>query len=210
MSRTQVAGTNVGDLQSILARLTNLEQQVQQSHPLVVSATTWPPLNPVDGQEVYYIADATNGVVWRFRYRAASGSSYKWEFVGGSPLATNDNGTEGSTTNFALTEPDTACRITLPSAFGGDFLVSGTGRLKTTSANTLEQAALAVASTTHLITEFRADAVADFRGGFAGNFVFTDVANSSLVTIKIDNGSNDDSTVAVNYRTLTVLPVRVG
>jgi hypothetical protein len=31
-------------------------------------------------------ADTTAGVMWLFRYRAASASASKWEFVGGSPL----------------------------------------------------------------------------------------------------------------------------
>src|SRR5262252_441821 len=44
------------------------------------------PASPVDGQVIDYLADATNGVVWRLRYRAASSSSYKWEFIGGPPL----------------------------------------------------------------------------------------------------------------------------
>jgi len=44
------------------------------------------PATPTDGQEYDYIADATNGVIWRLRYRAASTSTHKWEFVGGSPL----------------------------------------------------------------------------------------------------------------------------
>ena len=46
------------------------------------------PATPADGQEVYYVADAANGVLWHLRYNAASASAYKWEFVGGSPLAT--------------------------------------------------------------------------------------------------------------------------
>jgi hypothetical protein len=41
---------------------------------------------PQDGDEVYYAADATNGVIWHLRYRAASSSSYKWEFVGGDAV----------------------------------------------------------------------------------------------------------------------------
>lgn len=50
--------------------------------PLVTSL----PAQPVDGQECYYVADATNGVVWHLIYRAADPSSYKWQFVGGSAL----------------------------------------------------------------------------------------------------------------------------
>lgn len=49
------------------------------------------PVAPVDGQVIDYIADAALGVVWRLRYRLASASALKWEFVGGSELrATTD------------------------------------------------------------------------------------------------------------------------
>lgn len=44
------------------------------------------PAAPIDGQEIYYRADSTNGIIWHLRYNAASSSSYKWEFVGGSPI----------------------------------------------------------------------------------------------------------------------------
>jgi hypothetical protein len=45
------------------------------------------PGSPVDGQEIYYAADATNGVIWHLRYRSAARSgSGAWEFIGGSEL----------------------------------------------------------------------------------------------------------------------------
>ena len=44
------------------------------------------PGSPTDGQECYFLADATAGVIWHLRYRSASGSSYKWEYLGGSGL----------------------------------------------------------------------------------------------------------------------------
>jgi Concanavalin A-like lectin/glucanases superfamily len=50
--------------------------------PLV---TTLPPA-PVDGQEIYYVADATNGIIWHLRYRAASPHPYKWETVAAMPM----------------------------------------------------------------------------------------------------------------------------
>jgi len=53
--------------------------------PTVTYGTT-PPADPLDGDEWVLPVDATNGTMWRFRYRAASSSAYKWEFVGGSPL----------------------------------------------------------------------------------------------------------------------------
>jgi len=45
-----------------------------------------PPASPADGQLWVLPADASKGVMWMFRYRAGSSSSYKWELVGGVPL----------------------------------------------------------------------------------------------------------------------------
>lgn len=44
------------------------------------------PSTPYEGQEVIYIADATNGVAWHLKYRSAQAGSYKWLVIGGSPL----------------------------------------------------------------------------------------------------------------------------
>lgn len=60
----------------------NFERLGASVEPLEVTAL---PGSPRDGQVIDYVADATAGVVWRLRYRAASASAYKWEFVGGSP-----------------------------------------------------------------------------------------------------------------------------
>jgi hypothetical protein len=49
------------------------------------------PGSPADGDEYIYVADATLGVVWHFKYRSASASSYKWEFVGGPPMSNEIN-----------------------------------------------------------------------------------------------------------------------
>jgi hypothetical protein len=58
------------------------------------------PASPTDGDEVYYVADATNGVIWHVRYRSAASGSYKWEFVGGgllySAVDTAENKTAGA------------------------------------------------------------------------------------------------------------------
>jgi hypothetical protein len=63
------------------------------------------PSSPIDGQEIYYAADATNGVIWHLRYRSGSSSSYKWEFIGGAPL-TDYATVSGTTTAPASTYTD--------------------------------------------------------------------------------------------------------
>lgn len=79
------------------------------------------PTTPTDGQEISFTADATNGVKWLLKYRAASASIYKWEYIGGSPLSaevvTSAHETTTSTTYVALTT--TGPSITLPLA--GDY-----------------------------------------------------------------------------------------
>jgi len=84
------------------------------ARPIVTSL----PGSPVDGQECLYLADATNGVLWHFVYRAASSA---WLFAGGSSLfskvATQEN--HSSTTYAALTTAGPS--ITVPLA--GDYLV---------------------------------------------------------------------------------------
>lgn len=51
-----------------------------------VTYGTTPPASPVEGQLWLLPADASKGVMWMLRYRSGSASTYKWEFVGGTPL----------------------------------------------------------------------------------------------------------------------------
>jgi len=90
------------------------------------------PVGAVDGQEVYYVADATNGVIWHLRYNAASASAYKWELVGGTPLNSQSE-LEGSivSTTAAVTtgEPN----LTVPLA--GDYRITASVSVELRSAN---------------------------------------------------------------------------
>jgi hypothetical protein len=79
------------------ARMDTIEQGIADAHgglasPPLVTAL---PGAPVDGQEIMYLASDTAGIVWHLRYRAlkadgvtANPSPFKWEYVGGSELAT--------------------------------------------------------------------------------------------------------------------------
>lgn len=77
------------------------------------------PLGAVDGDEVYFLADADGGVIWHLRYRP--GSSYPWEFIGGSSVRdyVSDQETTASTsyTDLATVGPT----VTAPLA--GDYKV---------------------------------------------------------------------------------------
>lgn len=76
------------------------------------------PASPVDGQIINYEADATSGVIWQLRYRSASASSYKWEFIGGGCLYAQDTSGNRNTSSSAY-QTTGSPSITLPLA--GDY-----------------------------------------------------------------------------------------
>jgi len=87
-----------------------------------VTYGTTMPANPVDGQEHVLVDSTTNpSYQWRFRYNAGSSSSFKWEFVGGSPvvrrIATQENTASGTNVDLATPGP----LFVMPRA--GDFQV---------------------------------------------------------------------------------------
>lgn len=80
------------------------------------------PVSAEDGDEVRYLADASSGNVWHFRYRANAPSIYRWEFTGGSPLYDSIETREARSTNsygdLATVGP------TISIALPGEYLVS--------------------------------------------------------------------------------------
>jgi hypothetical protein len=85
------------------------------------ATTTSVPGSPTDEDEFTYPADTTNGAMWRFKYRSASGSAFKWEFIGGAPMyaAVATDETTASTTYVDLATVGPS--ITVPRA--GDYEV---------------------------------------------------------------------------------------
>jgi hypothetical protein len=77
------ANASMADIQGPFTDLKTFLNNRIAAVPTLVAAL---PVSPVDAQEIYYLADSTNGVIWHLRYRAASASAYKWEWVGGGFL----------------------------------------------------------------------------------------------------------------------------
>ena len=85
------------------------------------------PSSPVDGQEILFRPPGADGpggtgtgLLWAFRYNAASTNSYKWEYIGGAPMYSLSDGTTRqtlSTTYVTLTAPLPS--LTLP--LDGDY-----------------------------------------------------------------------------------------
>ena len=81
------------------------------------------PVSAGDKDEVSFLADATNGVVWRFRFRANAPSKYQWEFLGGSPLYAEVTTSESTSSTSYAALATAGPSIALPLA--GDYMVSG-------------------------------------------------------------------------------------
>ena len=118
------AAANMVDIQGPFVDLatwlnTDLQPRVAAAVPSFVTSL---PVGATDGQEIYYQADAANGIIWHLRYNAGSASAYKWEFVGGSELSSEVITQETTTSSVyvALTTPGPS--ITLPLA--GDYDVT--------------------------------------------------------------------------------------
>lgn len=92
------------------------------------------PSSAIDGQEIYYQASgvmAASGINWHLRYNASSSSSYKWEFIGGSPLYSQDAGPRNfasfSSDTWGTIDSATDPEVTVPLA--GDYVVEHQARM---------------------------------------------------------------------------------
>jgi len=175
--------------------------------PLVTSL----PASPVDGQEVYFQADATNGIVWRLRYNAGSSSAYKWEFVGGSPLfaevATEE--TTASTTYVALATAGPT--LTLPRA--GDYDVEIGCRLYSSVNNTGALMGYDIGATGAVDADAVSYYAAATLGGGAtatGNYARARRKTGlTAVALTAKYRATSAITVAIGSRWMRVTPVRV-
>lgn len=106
-----------GSSQASAARLGYLETGIYDAS---VARGTSLPASPVDGEMYDYIADSTNGIVWRFLYRSASESSYKWEFIGGPPMSAEVLTLESTASTSYVDLATAGPTVTVP--LDGDYL----------------------------------------------------------------------------------------
>jgi hypothetical protein len=162
----------------------------------------------VNGQEVYYLADSTNGIVWHLKYRLASSSAYKWEFVGGSALRAYVDAIQALPTAWgtpATSGPD----VTVPLA--GDYEIVWGGK-----GNIVGNSNYGVMGVTTLngVPVYTADWTTGASGGNDYNYrsasmrhVFAGYPAGTTFQAKYLAGA---ATVSVGLRYMYVRPVRVG
>lgn len=165
------------------------------------------PSAPVNGQEVYYAADATNGVIWHLRYRGTSSSSYKWEYVGGSRLtATVEGASTRASTAFGDLADSANPSITLPLA--GDYEVSfGAFVRGAASQAALVQANTGAPANDDLSTLSYSDNSTSAGSGISRTLILTGRSASATLKLYFRSGGG---TMNVERRWIATRPVRVG
>lgn len=78
-------------------------------------------LTPTDGLEVALLVDATAGIVWHLKYRAASASAYKWECIGPAAIRSQVDTTESTASTAYAALATAGPSIVLPRP--GDYLI---------------------------------------------------------------------------------------
>lgn len=78
-----------------------------------------------DGQDVFYLADATRGIVWHLKYRA--GQAYPWTFVGGPCLISQIDESYGANLTAYPGASIGGPSVTIPRL--GDYIMSFGARM---------------------------------------------------------------------------------
>lgn len=165
-----------------------------------------PPGSPADGDIWIATAAGSNGERWAFQYNAGSGSAYKWEFIGGSPVIVQDANSQTLSVSGAYT-PLTSMQLTVPRAgdyeIVGDLVGSGSTAGAATVILSVSQNSTSVS--TYVIGQ-TIPAGASFPYFISGKYKATAVAASDVFRLLYNqNGTNPTS---VN-RQMSILPIRI-
>lgn len=170
------------------------------------------PLNPYDGQiiDLQTAGMATDGIVWRFRYRATSASAYKWEAVTPGDWAKQVNTTEETASNVYTNLTTLGPDITLPVA--GEFIIEEYVSMWSFVASITSLTSVAIGATEALDL----DAI-ESSPNPGGVIPAINVSRKILKTIasagqlvRMRYKSTVSTTSNFRHRTLTIKPVRVG
>jgi hypothetical protein len=167
------------------------------------------PSPAADGQEIYYRADSTNGVIWHLRFRNVfngGNATYPWEFIGGPPLYdaidTQQNTNSTTYTNLGTAGPT----VTTPLA--GDYYVT----VSTRCFNNTGDSAISYAVGGTAASE---DDAAYIGSGASSTNVMatrrkTGIAASTAIQAKYRTATGGANYGTFRNRVLQVTPLRVG
>lgn len=178
--------------------------------PQLPTYVTSLPSGPIDGQEVYYAADATNGVIWHLRYRSASSSSYKWEFVGGPPMSAYNYDSGAVTTSGTAYTVVTYTNPSLTLPLAGDYVLRACGGTNITGATARADVRLNIVAGSSTAATSYGSHYAQYAMHQHSVSARTNNLAASTV-IKAGHGSSVASVAIQTYDiTIEAIPVRVG
>jgi hypothetical protein len=122
--------------QSLVALISKFERDIAELKRRAITAradptyeTTLPATSAsVNGQEIYFVANSSNSIIWHLRYNSnvsRAGGTGAWEFLGGAGLYDVRNGqasTVGSA-DYVDASDGAGPLITLPSNTAGDYRI---------------------------------------------------------------------------------------
>jgi hypothetical protein len=202
------SGGVIGAGGSYLPGFIRVTKDVTGGSPVGVPLVTSLPSSPIDGQEIYFLADATNSIVWHLRYRAASASGYKWEFLGGLALE-HTLGAQTTTTVGTVWHDLATVGPTLTVPLAGTYDVDYRARFYNPPAASNAQIGVAIGAATPLDIAGATAAIASTQGYPMSDIVRRDYAagNALRVRYAIAGGVG---TYTYDLRHLRLTPVRVG
>lgn len=171
------------------------------------------PTSPIDGDEVYYLADVANSRIWHLRYRADLASIYKWEFLGGHPLRATRS-VLGETYNAGGFGDPTTPGPLLTAPLAGDYRCGIHWSASHTSAAAFGVAAVKVGAAATL----QANGVYGQNGVANGNWASTSTVElnvpAAATVLKVQYLSGSGATMTLNNAQtgpawLEAVPVRV-
>lgn len=190
-------------IQNLSDKIERLERGIEKANPSVVTSLPYP---AYDQQEVYYVADSTNGVKWHLKYNEGSASAYKWEYVGGSPIwATTGLGDEQlAATTGSWIDTATVPKVTVPLA--GDYRSIGHADMRNTTSAMTAFIGLAKGATTPSAQSAVLTNAANNAMHAMCETVLTGLTASGDIRIRFFQGN---ASSWANTKVLMVVPVRV-
>jgi len=158
---------------------------------------------PYDGQEVYFEASASLGVYWHLRYRSASASTYKWEFLGGPPLYAEVLTSESTTSTTYVDLATVGPSLTLPLAGEYEIVLD----VHITPASNPGWAAVKLGTASTSDTDGVVLASAAIQGSLGRTIIRTLTVPSAVV--KVQYRMNAAGSMSAARRNLSIRPVRV-
>lgn len=173
------------------------------------SAATALPTSPVDGQ-LTVLTDSLSAptYTWLLRYNASSASSYKWEFVGGSPQSSAVTAAEATTTSGAFADlTTTGPSVTV--AHSGDYEGVYSATFTKDAADGIVQAVIGVGAFTtgELIQSVASIAAAGYYGTSSAVARLNAVAANTELRMRYYQSTA--GTLTVQKRALLIRPIRI-